>query len=135
MIVVDTNVVVYLLLEGDRTKLAQTLFRRDADWRSEAFSLIEFSTVLATYVRTRSLRQATAEQLLGEALRLLRGLSQTPHLGALRLAAQYGVSAYDARFLGVAKRLGTKLVTEDARLRAAAPGLTRSIEEAIAATE
>jgi predicted nucleic acid-binding protein len=43
------------------------------------------------------------------------------------------VSAYDARFLAVADTLGTKLVTEDAKLRAAAPDLTRSLAQALAA--
>ena len=51
---------------------------------------------------------------------------------ALALAAEFGVSAYDARFLGAAQRLGARLVTEDARLRAAAPALTCSLAEALA---
>jgi predicted nucleic acid-binding protein len=49
----------------------------------------------------------------------------------LRVAEEFAVSAYDARFLGAAQTLGAKLVTEDARLRAAAPMLTVSLADAL----
>jgi len=131
MVVVDTNVVAYLLIEGDRTKQAQALFARDADWRSDAFLLIEFSNVLATYVRSGGLSRTQAESLLAEAGSRVRTTANVAHLRALRVAEQYGVSVYDARFLAAAQSLGGKLVTEDAKLRAAAPALTQSLGEAI----
>jgi predicted nucleic acid-binding protein len=49
----------------------------------------------------------------------------------LRLAEEFAVSAFDARFLGAAQTLGARLVTEDARLRAAAPALTISLAGAL----
>ena len=131
MLAVDTNVLAYLLLEGDRTADAQALYARDADWRSEVFLLIEFSNILATYARRGALGADAAAELQAMAEQVLGGLVNLPHTRALRLAAQYGVSAYDARFLGAAQALGTKLVTEDAKLRAAAPALTRSIAQAL----
>ena len=48
MVLVDTNIVVYLLIEGDRTSSAQALYARDPNWRSEAFMLVEFTNVLTT---------------------------------------------------------------------------------------
>jgi predicted nucleic acid-binding protein len=131
VLAVDTNVLAYLLLEGDRTADAQALYARDADWRSEVFLLIEFSNILATYARRGALGADAAAELQAMAEQVLGGLVNLPHTRALRLAAQYGVSAYDARFLGAAQALGTKLVTEDAKLRAAAPALTRSIAQAL----
>lgn len=131
MIVVDTNVIAYLLIEGDRTADAQALFLRDPEWRSESFLLIEFSNVLATLSRTGALRSDEAAALLGEAEKRLRGRVQLPHTQALRIAEQFQISAYDARFVGAAQSLGTRLVTEDARLRAAAPASTQSIAEAL----
>jgi len=132
MLVVDTNIVTYLLIEGDSTKQAQALYAKDSDWRSEAFLLIEFSNVLATYRRVRALSGEQTETLLAEAARRVRELLSVPNLRALRCAERFGVSAYDARFLAVADTLGTKLVTEDAKLRAAAPELTRSLAQALA---
>src|SRR3990172_8620196 len=133
MVVVDTNVLAYLLVEGDRTKEAQALFARDSDWRSEAFLLVEFSNVLATYRRMGALSGQQTESLLAEAARRMRELLNVPNLQALRCAERFAVSAYDARFLAVADTLGAKLVTEDTKLRAAAPDLTRSLAQALAA--
>jgi len=133
MVVVDTNVLAYLLIDGDRTGEVRKLFAKDSDWRSEAFLLVEFSNILATYGRLRALTSAQAEALLAEAIRRMPALLNVAHLSALRCARQFEVSAYDGRFLAAAETLGTKLVTEDAKLRAAAPGLTRSIAQALAA--
>ena len=125
MVVVDTNILAYLLIEGDRTRDAQALWARDPDWRSEAFVLVEFSNILATYQRMGALTRAQSHALLAEAETRLLGLVHLPHLRALRVAEQFAVSAYDARFLGATQTLGAGLVTEDARLRAAAPAITR----------
>jgi predicted nucleic acid-binding protein len=132
VIVVDTNVLAYLLIEGDRSTEAQALYARDADWRSEAFLLVEFSNILATYERSKALSTASAFELLASAERVVAGLVNLPHSRALQLASRFGVSAYDARFLGAAQTLGAKLVTEDERLRKAAPSLTQSLSEALA---
>ena len=131
MVLVDTNVLVYLLIEGDRTVSAQSLYASDPDWRSEAFILVEFSNVLATYVRTSALSLAKGKELVAEAETLLPALTRFPHKESLEIAAQFGISAYDARFVGLAKQLRTKLVTEDAKLLAAAPSLTRSLGDAV----
>lgn len=131
MVVVDTNIVAYLLIEGDRTRQAQALYARDPEWRSESFLLVEFSNVLATWVRTGGLDSGQAQSLMAQAEQRVRGLVNLPHAGALRVAHEFGVSAYDARFLAAARSLGGKLVTEDAKLRAAAPALTQSLNEAL----
>lgn len=133
MVVVDTNIVAYLLIEGDRTRDAQALYARDPEWKSESFLLVEFSNILATYERSGDLGRGQAESLLAAAESRLRGLVTLPHRVALDLARRFGVSAYDARFLAAAEKLRTPLVTEDARLRAAAPSLTRSLTEALSA--
>ncbi len=132
MVVIDTNVLAYLLIDGDRTADAQALYARDPDWRSEGFLLIEFSNILATYLRAGSLERGAAESLLASAERILTGSLNLPHSSALGIAAEFGVSAYDARFLGAARGLRTKLVTEDAKLRRAAPRLTQSLSQALA---
>jgi predicted nucleic acid-binding protein len=48
------------------------------------------------------------------------------------LALNRKISAYDARFLRVAEMLGLPLITEDIKLRKAAPDLTCSLTEALA---
>ena len=61
------------------------------------------------------------------------GLHAANHVDVLELAAQLRISAYDARFVAVARDLGLRLVTEDAKLRKAAPTLTNSLADALAA--
>lgn len=132
MVVVDTNVLAYLLIAGDRTREVQALFARDAEWRSESFILVELSNLLVTYVRTGALTRRQADDLLAEATKLMRGLISVPHRRALGVALDHGVSAYDARFLAAAETLRARLVTEDTRLRLAAPTRTLSVAEALA---
>lgn len=132
MILIDTNVLAYLLIDGERTAIARELHRRDPDWRSEAFLLVEFSNVLLRYMQVRNLRLSLALGFLADAEQLLRGkLTKAPHGAVLEAAANFRVTAYDARFLTVAKTTGIKLTTEDAKLRGAAPDLTQSLTEAL----
>ncbi|MCH7638918.1 MAG: type II toxin-antitoxin system VapC family toxin [Bacteroidetes bacterium] len=131
MLVVDTNILAHLLIDGDKTDDARTLFGRDPDWRSDSFVLIEFSNVLATQVRLGMTDAGSAGRYLSEAEKRMPHLVQTPHSIALSIANEFGVTTYDARFLGAARALGTKLVTEDKRLRKAAPELTVSLDDAL----
>jgi predicted nucleic acid-binding protein len=129
MVLVDTNILAYLMIEGDQTAGAHELFKRDRDWCSEAFVMVEFSNVLANYVRTGALREVQATKMLSEASTVLATLHNVTHRDALEVAMQFGISAYDARFISVAKQLKEKLVTEDARLRNAVPSWTASLSE------
>lgn len=131
MIVVDTNVIAYLLIEGDRTADAQALRLADPDWRSEPFLLVEFSNLLATQVRAKALSAAQAKSLLESAAQQVAAWVEVPYAGALTVALERQVSAYDARVVACARRLSVPLVTEDSRLRAATPGLSLSIAEAV----
>ena len=130
MVLVDTNVLAYLMLEGDRTSAAQALFERDADWRSEAFIMVEFSNVLTTYVRTKVLSRDQGLKLLAGAEKLVPVLTSVQNARALEVATQFGISAYDARFVALAIQMKVKLVTEDAKLRAAVPSWTVSLADA-----
>lgn len=134
MLLIDTNVVAYLLIDGDHTAAAQELRARDPDWRSEASLLVEFINVLASSIATKRMTVDLAENFLANAAALFDGkLDRVPHDSALAIAVRYRVSAYNARFLALADQLGSRLVTEDGKLRAAAPALTQSLTEALAA--
>lgn len=133
MLVVDTNVVAYLLIDGDHTSAARELRVRDSDWQSEAFLLVEFTNVLAASIAAKRMTPSLAHDFLTNATALLEGqLRVIAHASVLEMAIRQRVTAHDARFLALAEQLGSRLVTEDARLRAAAPALTQSIAEALA---
>lgn len=133
MLIVDTNVVAYLLIEGHYTAAARSLHRRDDDGRSEAFIMVEFTNVLTASIAARRMNLVLAHQFLADATSILHGkLTSLPHDSVLSLAVQYRVTAYDARFLSLTNQLGRRLVTEHVKLRAAAPELTQSLNEALA---
>jgi predicted nucleic acid-binding protein len=112
---------------------ARQLYARDPDWSTESHALVEVTSALTRYVRTRELTLDQAIPLLHEAIdRVEPHVLQVAHEDALRIAVTRGVSAYDARFLVAAMQLGVRVVTEDGKLRAAAPELTMSINEALA---
>lgn len=133
MLVVDTNIIAPLYMRSARTEAVAELFARDPVWRTEPLALIELSNVLVTYQRARYITAASARECLSRAAALLQPhLFRVTHQAALDAALQYGTTAYDARFLALADQLGSRLVTEDLRLRAAAPTLTQSLAEALA---
>ena len=133
MIVVDTNIIAALYVRGADTDSVKQLHARDQIWRTDPFALVEFTNVLASYERAGYLTKAVARQCLTDAQAFLRPhyLAVTNH-AALEMAIRFRITAYDGRFLALADQLGRRLVTEDAKLRAAAPGLTQSLKEALA---
>ena len=133
MLLVDTNIIAPLYVRSARSDAVTELFARDTVWRTELLALIELSNVLITYERARYITAATARDCLNRAAAFLQPqLFRVSHQAALNAALRYGTTAYDARFLALAQQLGHRLVTEDAKLRAAAPRLTQSLTEALA---
>lgn len=129
MIVVDTNVIAYLLIEGEHTAAARRAFARDPEWSAPLLWRSELRNVLAQYLRrgAMALRQAAALQEAAE--RLVAGREYAPpSRDVLALAEVSGRSAYDCEFVAVARALGAALVTSDQQLRRAFPTLTVSLE-------
>ena len=133
MLLVDTNIIAPLYVRSAGSRAVAKLFARDAVWRTEPLALIELSNVLIAYERARYITAATARDCLNRAAAFLQPhLFRVSHQAALDAALRYRTTAYDARFLALARQLGVRLVTEDAKLRAAAPALTQSLAEALA---
>ena len=132
MLLVDTNIIAPLFVRSALSDAVQELHGRDGVWRTEPFALIEFSNVLANYERAGYVTKATAQECLGRAAAFLQPhFFPVTHAAALELALRHRTTAYDGRFLALADQLGSRLVTEDTRLRNAAPGLTQSLAEAL----
>ena len=135
MVAVDCNVLAYALIDDAHTAQARALLERDPDWQSDTLVLTEFTNILATAMRVRGLSLTDALSALVRAQDVVdAGLHEADHADVLSLAAELRISAYDARYVVVANALGVRLVTEDAKLRRAAPMMTQSIVEALAAS-
>lgn len=133
MITVDTNIIFPLFVRGQHTDSAIKLYEFDSVWVTEPFAMIELSNILSTYARSRLVTHEKALEYLELARDFLApNFMSILNSKALEVALDYGITAYDARFLAVAETTGQLLITEDARLRRAAPKLTKSMDEALA---
>lgn len=130
MIVVDVNVIAYLLIQGEKTADAQAVRQLDPDWYVPDLWRDEWLNILATYVRQRGIALVTAKELWQTAVDLFAGYEQRADpLTVLDLASRFGISAYDAQYLAVATALGAKLMTEDQALCRAAPQQTITLRD------
>ena len=104
MIVVDTNLIAYAVLPGERTKAALALAERDPEWVAPALWRRELRNVLATLMRVRRLPRDRALAAFAAAEALVADSTVEPSTEeCLRLAARGRVSAWDAEFVFVAE--------------------------------
>jgi len=107
MIVPDTYIIAYALIEGPRTALARRALTLDPDWRLPALWAHEFLNILATYVQLGGAPRSQALRLWRRATALLNGCVTAVDMElALELAAEHAISAYDAQFVALAMRTG-----------------------------
>ena len=117
MIVVDTNVIAYLLMPGTQNEHARRVYEVDPVWVAPLLWRSEFRNVLATAVRERGLLLVRAREMMEVAAELMwNGEYEVQSAAVLGLAAESGCSAYDCEFVALAMELGVPLVTADKKL-------------------
>ena len=130
MIVADTNLLAYFLLQGEFTDLAEQAHARDADWHAPLLWRSEFRNVLILHVRHDDLALAEAHEILVDAAQLMQGREHAvDQLPVLDRAAALGCSAYDAEFVTLVESLDCRLVTSDRRPWAVASPVAVSLED------
>jgi predicted nucleic acid-binding protein len=129
VIVVDTNVVAYLLIEGDRNDAARRALLKDPEWIAPSLWRSEFRNLLMGYLRSGSMTLNEALTVVSRAEHRVTDSPVPPVTpSVLSLALRSGCSAYDCEFVAVAERSGAPLVTEDRRVLAAFPGRSYSLD-------
>jgi len=131
MIVVDSNVIAYCWIHGDRTALAHRLRKLDPDWHAPVLWRSELRSILAGYRRDGSLDDSQVRQIMVAAEAALAGREHyVPSDRVFAVTGASRLSAYDAEFVLLAEILGAPLVTEDKVVLAAfARALT--VEDAV----
>ncbi|MGB3294049.1 MAG: type II toxin-antitoxin system VapC family toxin [Phormidesmis sp.] len=129
MIVVDTNIIVYLYINGEGSHQAEALLSQDSAWVAPILWLSEFRNVLSLYLRKEwmSLNQALSVLKLAEAL-LGNGQYQVSSVEVMQLASASSCSAYDCEFVALAQQLDINLVTNDRKLLKAFPDTAISLD-------
>lgn len=129
MIVIDTNVVSYLYLTGDRSQQVEQLLSLDPHWCAPVLWRSEFRSVLSLYLRKNLLTLEEVMLILEQAEELLGDHEyEVPSDDIMRLVNQSECSAYDCEFVALAKYLGVPLVTADKKLLREFPGVAKSLE-------
>ncbi|RMH62609.1 MAG: PIN domain-containing protein [Calditrichaeota bacterium] len=130
MIVVDTNVIAYLLIPGENTSDAEELLKKDPFWISTLLWRSEFRNVLLQYMRHKYIDFSMAVQIMTMAEQLMRGKEyEINSTQVLDIALKSNCSAYDCEFVSLAKETGTRLITTDKKVLNQFPDIVSSIQQ------
>lgn len=129
MIVVDTNLIAYLLLGGEKTPRARSIFEQDSKWAAPLLWRSEFRSVLAMFIRQRKLTSDKAMEFMNEAETLMQGEEyQVDSRRVIKLIDSSKCSAYDCEFIALAQHLDVPLITSDKQILKEFPDTAVSIE-------
>ena len=130
MIVADTNLISYLLIDGEQTESARKVWNRDPDWAMPLLWRSEFLNVLVVARRAGALDRQQVVETWRRSTLFMNATELEPDGGkVLDIALDRGVSAYDAQFVAVATELKVPLVTADKRILARCDDIAVSIKD------
>ncbi len=117
MIVVDSNIIAYLMIPSDRTKEIEKLLLKDSEWIAPLLWRSEFRNILTLYMKQSQMSLILAEQTIARAENLLSereyGVLSSD---VLALTYEKSLSAYDAEYVVLAINFGVPLITVDKKL-------------------
>jgi predicted nucleic acid-binding protein len=129
MIVVDTNVIAYLLIQGERTAEAELIWTQDSEWVAPYLWRSEFRSVVALYLRQGHIVLENAQRLVREAEGLMHGKEYPIDSGqVLDLVSASECSAYDCEFVALALAFDVPLITSDRKILSGFPDVAVAME-------
>ncbi len=130
MIIVDANIVVRLWMRGQYADEIELVWERDSHWLVPDIFWVEIRSALLGYIRAGELSLDRAHALMRTAPSIVTRPQESGQVNpdeadvlpdTLGVALDYGLSAYDAIYVALARRLQTPLVTLDRRIVQRAP--------------
>ena len=129
MIVVDTNIIAYLLLSGEHSEKAPKALRREPVWAVPILWRSELHNVLAHYIRKSILTVSQAVAVIDRADELINGQEfSVSTKSVLELVERSNCSAYDCEFVALAQALNAQLLTADRRILDQFPEVAISLD-------
>jgi len=129
MIVVDTNMIAYLYLSGERSLQAEKLLSREPTWIAPILWRSEFRNVLALYLRKNLLNYKDAMLILEQAEGLMADNEyEVSSAQVMQLVNDSNCSAYDCEFVALARCLSIPLITSDKKILLEFPDTAKSVE-------
>jgi len=128
VIVVDTHIIAYLFISGERSQQAEQLLSLDPHWISPILWRSEFRSVLSQYLRKNILTLSETLLMTQQAEALLSGNEyQVSSTHVMTLLSASHCSAYDCEFLALAQYLNTHLITADKKMLKEFPDIAKSV--------
>ena len=129
MIVVDTNIIVYLWLPSDFSEMAEKLLKKDSDWVSSILWKSEFRNVVSSFYRRKLI---TYEQALGVIFNAEEQLVNSEYsVNSLKIMEKVKSSkctAYDCEYVALADVLNCHLVTNDKKILRSFPSIATDLK-------
>jgi predicted nucleic acid-binding protein len=130
VIVVDVDLIAYLMITGEHTVAAEAVLAADDEWAAPLLWRNEWRSLLAGYLRRGELDLAGVLERVAAAEAVVRGREYLVEAApVLELVARSRCSAHDCEYVALARQLGVPLVTSDRRILAAFPGTAVSPDE------
>ncbi|VAW50354.1 hypothetical protein MNBD_GAMMA06-1206 [hydrothermal vent metagenome] len=129
MIVVDTNIISYLYITGNRSQQSENLLSFDSNWVAPILWRSEFRNVLAQYLRKDLLNIDEILLIIQQAERLLTDHEyeiSSAHI--MQLVKNSQCSAYDCEFVALAQYLDAPLITADKKIIREFPDIAKTAE-------
>ncbi|MBU2644892.1 type II toxin-antitoxin system VapC family toxin [bacterium] len=117
MIVVDTNIISYLLIPNEKYNQSATdLLEKDTSWIAPYLWHYEFLSVLALYLRKSVIDVNQSRELYKKACEIVESRKLSDAADVLNLTAECSLSAYDCSYVALAKETRLPLITEDKKI-------------------
>ena len=129
MIVVDTNIIAYLYITGEKSQQAEQLLSIDSLWNAPILWRSEFRNVLSQYLRKNILSLDDILIIIQQAEKLLNDNEykiSSAHI--MQLVHSSSCSDYDCEFVALAQYLDIPLITADKKILKEFPKIAKSLD-------
>ena len=129
MIVVDTNIIAYLYISGEKSLQAEQLLSLDSLWNAPVLWRSEFRSVLSQYLRKGMLSLEDILIIIQQAEELLDNNEyKVTSAHIMQLVNSSSCSAYDCEFVALAQYLDIPLITSDKKILNEFPKVAKSLD-------
>jgi predicted nucleic acid-binding protein len=130
MIVVDTNTIAYLYIQGQRTAQAEKILVKDNEWIAPLLWRSELLSVLALCLRQGTLSLDDALVVAEVAQQFMQDREfDVPSAHVLELVSTSKCSSYDCEFIALAETFKVPLITSDKGLLKNFPSIAISMDK------
>lgn len=130
MIVVDTNIISYLLIPNDRyNQLADELYQKDNNWVSPILWRHELLSVLSIYLRQNIIGFTACKSIYQEAVEIVSTRPISDFEMVFNIVENSQLSSYDCESVALANENKLPLITEDKKIIREFPDIAYSIKD------